>query len=591
MTEPSTPGSSMITAPATGRRSDVLDLVKIFFTRVLVDPVREGRLRNREWPFGLGAVVALAYVAYAVGVLLVMSSSAIRERAELSISSASSATLPRAYVWVLLALVIFALALFQTSAMHASVWLRIVGLTLCVIVMGTWSIRYTSLSGGLVEMVLGIVLIIGLIVFTLVRGPRPFAWWEVPVVLLLIGGSVVVGVELVNRTARPLGYDFVSSHLTSTMTTLAPAALPAAVAAGLSVAEITVSGTLWATRLVTAAAARRVAYLILASLLVLRLVQAGWELASWDFIRYPPNVFLTWLLLAGLYGGLSVLLLRLAGGRDRLVVSRMPERMASMSLALGLGLVGLSFVAIVILGVFAVAASVAPNQVGATTGAWQQSLTSIAGPNIFRIVFAVALVGLAIRSARRGQAATGLLLAAVAVVVLARVLSWATDGVLDAGTGAGALNLIATVVLVVAIAVTALRRRLTPARAIGFSGALVLSALLASHDFVSDPVGALLGFSGAALVLFGLTWGLFTDSGYANEGSKRYPVPTRVLFVLANVLVAISILAFTSLARDPTATISLDDFAVLGDQVLGTALLAATFVVVLVAVRDERSIE
>ena len=157
------------------------------------------------------------------------------------------------------------------------------------------------------------------------------------------------------------------------MTTLAPAALPAAVAAGLSVAEITVSGTLWATRLITAAAARRVAYLILASLLVLRLVQAGWELASWNFVRYPPNVFLTWLLLAVLYGGLSVLLLRLAGGRDRLVVSRMPERMASMSLALGLGLVGLSFVAIVILGVFAVAASVAPNQVGATTGAWQQT--------------------------------------------------------------------------------------------------------------------------------------------------------------------------------------------------------------------------
>ena len=99
------------------------------------------------------------------------------------------------------------------------------------------------------------------------------------------------------------------------------------------------------------------------------------------------------------------------------------------------------------------------------------------------------------------------------------------------------------------------------------------------------------GSPGAALVLFGLTWGLLTDSGYANEGSKRYPVPTRVLFVLANVLVAISILAFTSLARDPTATISLDDFAVLGDQVLGTALLAATFVVVLVAVRDERTIE
>ena len=582
---------TIITAPTPDGRPSVLELIKIFFARVLVDPVREGRLRNRDWPFGLSAVVALAYLAYAVGVLLVIFSSPIRERAELAISTASSASLPRAYVWLLLALLVFALTLFQTSAMHASVWLRIVGLIMSVVVMATWSIRYNSLSGGLVETVLGIVLIIGLIVFTLVRGPRPFAWWEVPVVLGLIGGAVVLGVELLNRTARPLGYDFVSSHLTSTMTTLAPAALPAAVAAGLSVAEITVSGTLWATRLTSAAAARRVAYLILASLLVLRLVQAGWELVTWNFVRYPPNVFLTWLLLAVLYGGLSVLLLRLAGGRDQLVVSRMPERMASMSLALGLGLVGLSFVAIVVLGVFAVVASVAPNQVGATTGAWQQTLTSIAGPNIFRIVFSIVLVGLAIRSARRGRAGTALLLAAVAVVVLARVLSWATGGVLDAGTGAGALNLIATAVLVVVIAVTALRRRLTPARAVGFSGALVLSALLASHDFVSDPVGALLGFSGAALVLFGLTWGLLTDSGYANEGSKRYPVPTRVLFVLANVLVAISILAFTSLARDPTATISLDDFAVLGDQVLGTALLAATFVAVLVAVRDERTIE
>ena len=121
--------------------------------------------------------------------------------------------------------------------------------------------------------------------------------------------------------------------------------------------------------------------------------------------------------------------------------------------------------------------------------------------------------------------------------------------------------------------------------------ALVLSALLAYHDFVSDPLGALLGFSGAALVLFGLTWGLFTDSGYANTGSRKYPVPTRVLFVLANAVLAITILAFTSLVRDPMATINLDDFAALGDEVLGTALLAATFVAVLTAVRDERPID
>jgi hypothetical protein len=198
----------------------------------------------------------------------------------------------------------------------------------------------------------------------------------------------------------------------------------------------------------------------------------------------------------------------------------------------------------------------------AQSGAWLNSLSSVTGPNVFRILFALALIGLAIRFARRGQAGTALLLTAVGVMLLARVIRWATSGVLDAGRGFDALNLVATAVLLVAISATAVRRRLTPERAVGFSGALVLTALLGYHDFVSDPVGAVLGFSGAGLVLFGLTWGLFTDSGYANSGSRKYPVPTRVLFVLANAMVAISILAYSSLVRDPTATVNLEDFAV-----------------------------
>jgi hypothetical protein len=585
-----------VTAPSVGpgdlaaTKPTARGLLALFLARVLRDPIRSGRLRNTAWPYGLGMVVAAAYLLYAVAAGVVIFSSRIREGAELTVSSTSAASLPRGYVWLLILLVLVALALFQTAALHAVWWLRLVGLAASMVVITTWGVRYTSISGGLIEAVLSVVAILALIAFALVRGRRPFAWWEFPVVLLLLSAPVALGVALVNRTARPLGYDFVSVYLQSTMTSLGPLAMPAAVAAGLSVAEITVSGTLWATRLTMTYLARRLAYVVLGSLLVLRLGQATWQLTTWDWVRQGWNVFGTWLIFAAVLALLSAVVLRL-GGRGPLTVSLLPERMASMALPLGLALVGIAFLAVVVLGVFGVAASLAPAQIGAQSDQWLSGLTSITGPNIFRILLALALIALALRVARRGKPATGVLLVCVAVMLLARVARWATNGILNAGVGADALNLIATLVLVVAVTVTAVRRRLTPERAIGFSGALVLSALLAYHDFVSDPLGALLGFSGAALVLFGLTWGLFTDSGYANDGSRKYPVPTRVLFVLANAVLAITILAFTSLVRDPTATINLDDFAALGDQVLGTALLAATFVAVLTAVRDERPID
>ena len=56
-------------------------------------------------------------------------------------------------------------------------------------------------------------------------------------------------------------------------------------------------------------------------------------------------------------------------------------------------------------------------------------------------------------------------------------------------------------------------------------------------------------------------------------------------------MLAITILAYLSLVCDPTATVNLEDFAALGDYLLGTALPAATFVAVLAAVRQARAVE
>ena len=135
--------------------------------------------------------------------------------------------------------------------------------------------------------------------------------------------------------------------------------------------------------------------------------------------------------------------------------------------------------------------------------------------------------------------------------------------------------------VVVGGVVQLVRRRLTRPRALALAGALTLCALFSSRDFISDPVGTLLGFSGAALVLFGLVWDLFTGSAWANGESRRFARPTRVLLVLANSVTTMSVLAFAALVRDGSTTIYLDPYAEFGDVVFGTALLAAGVVAVL----------
>ena len=89
----------------------------------------------------------------------------------------------------------------------------------------------------------------------------------------------------------------------------------------------------------------------------------------------------------------------------------------------------------------------------------------------------------------------------------------------------------------------------------------------------------MLGFSGAALVLFGLTWDLLTGSGsWANGDSRRFPRPTRVLLMLTNSVLTMTVLAYAALIRDGSTTIYLDPYAEIGNLILGTALLGAAVI-------------
>ena len=81
-------------------------------------------------------------------------------------------------------------------------------------------------------------------------------------------------------------------------------------------------------------------------------------------------------------------------------------------------------------------------------------------------------------------------------------------------------------------------------------------------------------------MLFGLTWDLLTGSGWAAGESRRFPRPTRVLLVLTNYVLSMSVLAYAALIRDGSTTIYFDPFAEFGDLILGTGLVAAAAITI-----------
>ena len=76
-------------------------------------------------------------------------------------------------------------------------------------------------------------------VFVVVRWRGRFAWWDFAVLWLLIGAGMTVGV-VEDRAAKRFGFDSDALLLQETASVLGYLALPAAIVAGASVAEVTV---------------------------------------------------------------------------------------------------------------------------------------------------------------------------------------------------------------------------------------------------------------------------------------------------------------------------------------------------------------
>ena len=346
-----------------------------------------------------------------------------------------------------------------------------------------------------------------------------------------------------------------------------------------------------ATGTATRLARHRWPFLILAVVVLARAGQAVREWLDRDPVSQGLIAYLPAVVIVLGFTGVGAVVLRLAARRGaRPAVSELGDELGSVGFAIAAALILLQLPVQVLLAVVQAVGSLNPHLLSGTAWADPAEVVGILVDPV-RILIGASLIALAVVYARRGRPGRALVLGCIGVmlIVLARalVLGDTTAAPIDVDV----LNLVATVLVLAALVVTLVRRRLTGRRAVVFAGILILSALFSGRDFVSDPLGFLLGFSGAALVLFGLTWDLLTESGWGNGHSRRFPRPTRVLLVLTNSVLTMTVLAYAALVRDGSTTIYLDPYAEMGNLVLGTGLLGAAVIGALDAARRDAPVD
>lgn len=568
---------------------------------VITARVRHGRLRDRGWPYGLREIVIVALAAYLIIVGLIVIGPLLRQDGRLLTTPTLTSGIPETWLWALIFLITILVSLVQVACLHGAWWLKALGLLATTSAVLSWAVTGTFTGSLNLGMIIAVAATFALIIFSITRWPRSFRWWEFLVVLGLFG-TVVLDTLLVGGYARSFGFEFAPMMVQQTLTTIGFLAIPAAMVAGVAVAELAINFTLAATRRVqrltesppSDARPRsswlgRLPYLILVLLIMLRLIQSIIEIIGLDPVRQGWPAFLVAGVALLLIGGLGRLVLRL-GRRHRSEprIAGLPDELSAVGMPIAAALTGLTLPVLVAGAVITAVAAFDPLGMA---GQESPDLLVIADQSdLVRLAVALLCIGIGLVVTRRGRPGRGLLLCCIGVVLLTQVTGLLSGYRLAVGFDLTVVNLLATVIALGLAGWSLIRRRLSPVRALALSGLLVLSALVSIRDVITDPVQVIFGYTGAVVVLFGLTWTFLTGSGWGNGDSRRFPRPTRVLLVLANLLLTGILLVYLVLAGNLGMTIDLEDFADLGDLVFGSALLAAAFVAVIDALRADRPI-
>ncbi|BDZ47519.1 hypothetical protein [Naasia aerilata] len=217
-----------------------------FASRLLVEPIREGRLVDTGWPPGLRVIVACSVGAFVLAVALVVASPLLRATLPLALSNGAAAfSLPRPLLPLFFALIVLSAALLQTAALHFR-WVAALPITALTALL---LLYLGGLDGGAVldatpftpGKIASLVAVAVLVVLLVIRRRRPFSWAEFALVLVLLGGTAVVALARAAAESIPFGLDFGPPTANILMGALGTLAAPAALAAGVAVAEFAIA--------------------------------------------------------------------------------------------------------------------------------------------------------------------------------------------------------------------------------------------------------------------------------------------------------------------------------------------------------------
>ncbi len=578
------PGLPVVASPPGILRS-ILLVAQDFGRHVLVEPVRGGRLRPERWPRGLAPVGVVALSGYAVAVACVMLAGPLRAVLPLSVvTGIVDLTVPTLVIGPVFVLLVLALSLAQTAALHAPLWLAALVTLMSGLMLVSIGVSDTGLDQPVTAgRVASVVAALSLWALLLVRRRRRFAWGEFALVFLVMTVGIAVPLWAVSVSPTALGESLGLVLLSAMLQSMGALAAPVSLAAGAAVAQLACS---MATESVASVRRRLPSVLglvLLLALVVWRVSVAIQQLAAGQ-IDLAPLVSSVLLLAAviGCWIGLARMRGSAASAQPAQLESRFGEIAQPVALFLTIGVFPATLVYVLSYVVYGYTYAEGPAIVFDAIGDAIASRTTIW---VIRLIAGFVLLTLAVRAARRGRqvspelfAAMGVVIAATSVIALVRLDDWTWTG--------QALTFLVTAAAVGLLAWWAVRRRLTADRGAAVGTALLIAALFDQRTFVEDPLKALFGFTGFAFVLFGFVWTLLTGAGGANRSSRRYPRSARVLFFLANSLFGVTVLAFAALARDPAFPIDVGPLTELGDQLLGAGLLAAALIAALaVAVR------
>ncbi|MBA3529321.1 MAG: hypothetical protein H0T91_08460 [Propionibacteriaceae bacterium] len=522
-------------------------ILRAVFSKVVAEPIRTGMLRRENWPPGLNMIAVVSLVAYLAATQLVLWSSAARQHFRLAVSGTLS--VPQALLPAMVCLTVLALALLVAGALHAPVPVRIAGQILSGLVLSTG-------AGYAVEGVWSVAFLVpasawlALLALQVVRWRHGFVWWEFPVVLVLLLAGLVTPLALVIRN-RLLGDE--GSALTViwlSVLLISAVAVPTTMVAGVALTEVAFRTALWSVEVVSSEVGVRSFGIILGVLGVGSLASLIWGLAASDallsqqVLDYGGSAVVA-LLIGVLWFAVDTVADRRAPGSTR--VNQLPDdlRRIGLLVAITLGSIIVAAVASVEVGAFLslpIETSF-PESGAAELGTAIMNLFS--HDDLLDGVVAFAAAGgclfACVWQARRARRGPAELLAAMSVFLVLRGLRF--TGVVRWPYSLDALGGVAVGVCLVLGLRWLVARELTARRREALAVCLLLALAVNHRELLSDPFGAVLGLAGGAALLFGLLWNLLTGSEDANAESRTFPRESRVLLVIGNITLGMTVLA------------------------------------------------